>query len=171
MKYLKMTGLFLMMAMTALFAEQKIGFIYSEKIMAEYEEAVDAMKKLEVEAQELQKIYREMQTDYQSLVQEYEKRKLVSSDAWKRQKQKEIQDKERQLQEFQQEKYGQNGEIYQKEAEYLNPILEKINDILKVVGEEKGYDYIIDASKGTIVYANETHDITEMVLQELKKSE
>ena len=68
----------------------KIGFIYSEQIMQEYQEAIDAMKKLEAEAVELQNVYKEMQADYQRLIEDYEKRKLVSSDAWKNNKQKEI---------------------------------------------------------------------------------
>lgn len=172
MKYLKLIILLTVVSLSAAMAadQLKIAYIYSEQIMAEYEEAVDAMKKLEVEAQELQKVYQEMQVSYQNLAQEYEKRKLVSSDAWKRQKQKEIQDKERALQQFQVEKFGQSGEIYQKEAQYLNPILEKINEILKQLGEDKGYTYIFDASKGTIVYADESNDITKVVLEELRKS-
>jgi outer membrane protein len=148
----------------------KIGFIYSEQIMVEYQEAIDAMKKLEAEAVELQNIYKEMQQDYQKLIEDYEKRKLVSSDAWKNQKQKEIISKEQQLQSYQMDNFGQDGTIYQKEAEYLGPILDKINETLKRIGEEQGYSLVFDASKGTIVYANEALNITELVLDELKKS-
>lgn len=151
--------------------EPKIGFIYSEQIMVEYQEAVDAMKKLEAEAEELQNVYREMQADYQKMIEDYEKRKMVSSDAWKTQKQKEIIEKERQLQEYQMEKFGQEGEIYRKEQEYLGPVLDKINQILKRVGEEQNYAYIIDASKGTIVYADEKNDLTDLLLEELRKSQ
>jgi outer membrane protein len=149
----------------------KIGFIYSEQIMLEYQEAIDAMKKLEAEAQELQNVYKEMQLDYQRLIEDYEKRKLVSSDAWKSQKQKEIMEKERQLQEYQIDKFGQDGEIYAKEEEYLGPVLDKINDILKKVGEDRGYSYIFDASKGMLVYADESNNLTSVVLEELQKSQ
>lgn len=173
MKIGKKILLLLTLALGIAFAadELKVGFIYSEQIMLEYQEAVDAMKKLEAEARELQSIYQEMQLDYQKLIEEYEKRKLVSSDAWKNQKQKEILDKERQLQDYQLEKFGQEGEIYAKEEEYLGPVLEKINTTLKKVGEEQGYAYIFDASKGTIVYADENHNLTAIVLEELKKSQ
>jgi len=150
--------------------EMKVGFIYSEQIMVEYQEAVDAMKKLEAEAVELQNVYKEMQQDYQTLIEDYEKRKLVSSDAWKKQKQKEIITKEQQLQSYQLEHFGQDGSIYKKEEEYLGPVLEKINETLKKIGKEEGYAYVFDASKGTIVYADETLDLTERVLEELKKS-
>ncbi|MDD3095646.1 MAG: OmpH family outer membrane protein, partial [Candidatus Marinimicrobia bacterium] len=93
----------LTLALSLVFAADvfKVGFVYSEQIMLEYQEAIDAMKKLEAEAQELQIVYKEMQGDYQKLIEDYEKRKLVSSDAWKSQKQKEILDKERQLQQYQ----------------------------------------------------------------------
>jgi outer membrane protein len=163
----------LTLALSLVFAADvfKVGFVYSEQIMLEYQEAIDAMKKLEAEAQELQIVYKEMQGDYQKLIEDYEKRKLVSSDAWKSQKQKEILDKERQLQQYQIEKFGQDGEIYAKEEEYLGPVLEKINETLKKIGEQKGYAYIFDASKGTIVYAAEEHNLTATVLEELKKSQ
>ncbi|MCK4813158.1 MAG: OmpH family outer membrane protein [Candidatus Marinimicrobia bacterium] len=172
MKNWKKILVLLIVVMTVVFAadELKIGFIYSEQIILEYQEAVDAMKKLEAEALELQNIYKEMQLDYQTMIENYEKRKLVSSDAWKSQKQKEIMDKERQLQAYQMEKFGQDGEIYKKESQYLGPVLDKINETLKRVGKEKGYAFVFDASKGTIVYANESHDITELILEELKKS-
>jgi outer membrane protein len=148
----------------------KIGFIYSEQIMLEYQEAIDAMKKLEAEAVELQKVYQEMQQDYQTLIEDYEKRKLVSSDAWKKQKQKEIISKEQQLQSYQLEHFGQDGSIYKKEEEYLGPVLDKINETLKRIGDEEGYSYIMDASKGTIVHADESLNLTDKVLEELKKS-
>jgi outer membrane protein len=160
----------LMMIAAVSAQDMKIGFIYSEQIMIEYQEAVDAMRKLEAEARELQKIYQEMQVDYQKLIEDYEKRKLVSSDAWKNQKQREILDKERQLQEYQIDKFGQEGEIYQKEAEYLGPVLDKINETLKKVGDARNYDYVFDASKGSIVYADEKHNLTGVILEELKKS-
>jgi outer membrane protein len=147
----------------------KIGFIYSEQIMLEYQEAIDAMKKLEAEAVELQNVYKEMQADYQMLIEDYEKRKLVSSDAWKNQKQKEIVTKEQQLQSYQMDNFGQEGAIYKKEEEYLGPVLDKINETLKVIGEEDGYAFVFDASKGTIVYADEAYNLTEKVLEELKK--
>ncbi|MEA3392893.1 MAG: OmpH family outer membrane protein [Candidatus Marinimicrobia bacterium] len=147
----------------------KIGFIYSEQIMLEYQEAIDAMKKLEAEAVELQNVYKEKQADYQKLIEDYEKRKLVSSDAWKNNKQKEIIQKEQQLQSYQLEHFGQNGSIYQKEEEYLGPVLDKINETLKVIGEKNGYAFVFDASKGTIVYADEAYNLTEEVLEELKK--
>lgn len=173
MRNAKRILLLLTLAIAVVFAadELKIGFIYSEQIMLEYQEAADAMKKLEAEARELQSIYQEMQLDYQKLIEEYEKRKLVSSDAWKNQKQKEIMDKERQLQEYQLDKFGQEGEIYAKEEEYLGPVLDKINETLKKVGEDKGYAFILDASKGSIVYADESHNLTKAVLEELKKSQ
>ncbi len=150
--------------------EFKVGFIYSEQIMLEYQEAIDAMKKLEAEAVELQKIYEEIQVDYQNLIEDYEKRKLVSSDAWKKQKQKEIISKEQQLQSYQMEHFGQSGSIYKKEEEYLGPVLDKINETLKQIGEDEDYSFVFDASKGTIVFANEALNLTDKVLEELKKS-
>jgi len=110
-----------------------------------------------------------MQQKGRELLGEYEKKKFVATDSWKKDKQKEIEELQIKIQNYQMEKFGNNGEIYQKESEYLGPILEKINKILKQIGEEAGYNYILDASKGSIVFADPTLDLTNIVLRELRK--
>ena len=170
MKNWKRILILLTVVLTAVIAADgvKVGFIYSEQIMVEYQEAIDAMKKLEAEATELQNVYKEMQAEYQTMIEDYEKRKLVSSDAWKKAKQQAIVQKEQQLQSYQLEHFGQSGSIYQKEEAYLGPVLDKINETLKKIGEEEGYSFVFDASKGTIVFADEALDLTDKVLEELK---
>ncbi len=170
MKRIIMVLLFLSVIVSAVVAEGlKIGYVNSEKILSEYKEAVDAMAKLEADSKKMQEEFQAMQVNGQQLLQEYEKKKFVATDSWKKEKQKEIEDLQVKIQNYQMEKFGSNGEIYKKEAEYLGPILEKINKILAQVGEEDGYSYILDASKGSIVFADPSLDLTNIVLRELRK--
>lgn len=151
-------------------AELKMGYVNSDQILLEFEESVDAMSKLEAENKRLQEDFQKMQTRFVELSQEFEKKKFVSTDSWKTQKQKELESLSIEIQNYQMEKFGPQGEIYKKESEYLGPVLEKINLILKKVGEEGNYDFIMDASKGGIVFAIPKHDLTNTVLYELRKS-
>ncbi|MEA1986428.1 MAG: OmpH family outer membrane protein [Candidatus Marinimicrobia bacterium] len=170
MKRIIMSIVFLSVIVSSVFAEgMKIGYVNSEQILAEYKEAKDAMAKLETETVKMQQEFQDMQKKGQELLEEYEKKKFVATDSWKKEKEKEIQDLQVELQNYQMEKFGNNGEIYKKEAEYLGPILEKINKILTQVGEEDNYDFILDASKGSIVFADPALDLTNVVLRELRK--
>ncbi|MEE2858859.1 MAG: OmpH family outer membrane protein, partial [Candidatus Neomarinimicrobiota bacterium] len=62
------------------------------------------------------------------------------------------------------------GEIYRLQVEKMKPITNKINAAINIVGKEQGYDIILDALSGAIVYALPQHDLTESVLEELSKT-
>ena len=51
----------------------------------------------------------------------------------------------------------------------LGPILNTIDSVIRKIGEERSYDYIFDAVQGSIVYALDSHNLTQDVLDELKK--
>ncbi len=170
MKKLLIAALIGILSASYAFAELKVGYINSDQILTEYEESVDAMSKLDAENKRLQEEFQKMQARFQDLSQEFEKKKFVATDAWKTQKQQEMDQLSMDIQNYQMEKFGPQGEIYQRENEYLGPVLEKINLILKKVGEEGNYDYIMDGAKGVLVFANPKHDLTNTVLYELRKS-
>ncbi|HDR04580.1 MAG TPA: OmpH family outer membrane protein [Candidatus Marinimicrobia bacterium] len=163
---------FLAMMLIAGFAqaELKIGYIDSEKILLDYEESKDALSKLEAQNRRYQEEFQEMQVRYQNLLEEYEKKKFVATDLWKKQKEEEAEKLAMDIQNYQMTKFGPQGEIYKKEAELMAPVLEKINNILKKIGAEGGYDYIIDTAQRSIVFANPKHDLTSVVLYELSKA-
>ena len=77
---------------------------------------------------------------------------------------------EKEIQEFQLKKFGPEGEIFRKQSQLLAPVLEEVDAAIKAVAAQRGYDYVFDAVSGAIVYALDSHDLTEEVLKELKKS-
>ena len=70
---------------------------------------------------------------------------------------------------FQMQKLGPDGEIYTFYAQLVTPIEKKILAAIEKVGNEKGYDYILDSSRGGIVHALDSHKLDEYVLEELRK--
>ncbi|GAB4248980.1 MAG: OmpH family outer membrane protein [Saprospiraceae bacterium] len=67
-------------------------------------------------------------------------------------------------------KFGQEMEqkIMAKQQELMEPILKKVNDAIKAVAEENGYQFIFDAQSGVILYADETADVTDLVKAKLE---
>jgi len=148
------------------FAELKIGFINSEKILLDYEGTKSAEEKLkkeyakwEQEATERQKKMKEMkeQLDKQSLLLSAERKKEIES---------ELEREYIEYNKFLQEKFGQQGDAAKRNDELLRPIIEKINKILDKIAKNENYDFIFDA-KGAVVYAKKAYDLNEKVVQAL----
>lgn len=46
----------------------------------------------------------------------------------------------------------------------LGPVLKKLQEAINQVGKDKGYDYILDTARGTVIFKNDARDITNDVL-------
>lgn len=152
---------------SSVFAQLKIGYIDSQILLNKLPAAVEAQKKLEEQsnawAEELQK----KADRIRSLQQQLEQQSLLLSDEKKQEKQDEIQQLYMESQRFQDQKFGQQGELYQKRSELLQPVFDQINEQIEAVAEEEGYDYIFDTVAGNILYAKEEYDLTKKILEKL----
>ena len=153
-----------------LFAEMKLGYIDSNRIMSEFENVRDIQVELEKEQRKLEAEYNGMISQLDSLKQVFEKQRLLMSENRRKEKENELINIERNIQEFQMKKFGPEGEIFRKQSQLLAPILEEVDAAIKIVAAQRGYDYVFDAVSGAIVYALEAHDLTDQVLKELKNS-
>ncbi|MDW7679402.1 MAG: OmpH family outer membrane protein [bacterium] len=150
----------------------KISYVHSQKILSDFKEAIDVQRKIDEIDRQFQAEGREMQERLRLLQEQYESQALLLSDAKKKEKEQEIQNLILKLQQFQQEKYNtQTGEIYKIQADLLQPVLDKINGIIKKIGEEENYDLILDTAAGNILHvSDQITDLTERILEELDKA-
>ncbi len=148
----------------------KIGYIDSNRIMQEYEDVRDAQANLEKETRRLQVEYNTYIERLDSLNREFERQRLLLSNEKIREKEQEIQALYQTTQAFQQSKFGPEGELYRYQARLMAPLLETVDAAVKKIGAERSFDYIIDAAGGALVYALPSHDLTEDVIIELRRS-
>ncbi len=146
----------------------KIGYVQSERIRAEYEEFQDAESQLQMDFQKVQFEYQSMALKLDSLKQDYDTQRLMSSPERRREMETQINRLEQTMVAFQEQKVGPEGELYRKQAQLEYEILAKVKQAVDKVAIDKGYDYIIDASV-SLLYAKPTHDVTDDVLHELRK--
>ena len=152
------------------FAQLKLGYVNSQAVLAQYQPAIDAQKKLEEEAAKWAQELGVMENDIRSIQERLEQQSLMLSDAKKEELQQDIQTKMMQYQQYQNDKWGEQGEFARRRAELLQPIIDKINEVIQSVGTEGGYDFIFDTVAGNILYAPEKkYDMTEIILAELNK--
>ena len=169
MKMTKYTILTLALASFAL-ADVKIGYVDSNEIMNNFDEVRQVQADLEKEQRRLESEFNELVFGLDSLKQDYDRQRLLMSDTRRNEKENEIANKEKSVQKFQLDKFGPEGEIYRIQNELLKPVLAKIDAAIQKVGSERGYDFILDAMSGALLYALDSHNLTEDVMDELAKA-
>jgi len=152
------------------FADVKIGYIDSNEIMTKFEEVRQVQVSLEKEQRKLQAEMENLIQQLDSLKQEYDRQRLLMSDSRRQEKEQELIRSEQKIQKFQMDKFGPEGEIYRKQNQLLKPVLAKVDEAIQAVGKRQQYDYIMDAVGGAIVYALDSNNLTEDVIEELRKS-
>ncbi len=162
-----LTG-FLLLPML-LIGQNKIGYIASERVRAEFEEFQEAEAQLQLDYRKVQEEYQVMLVELDSLKQAYETQRLMSSPEWRKEKETEIGTKEQRLQQFQAQKVGPEGELYRKQSQMEYELLSKVKVAVDNVAISKGYDFIFDGSV-SLLYGKPTHDLTDDVLFELRKT-
>lgn len=146
-------------------AKLKFGHIDSNELIAAMPERGEAQKKLQAYANELEKQLGTMQQELESKYSAYLQQEGTLNDVVKETKQKELQDLQARIQQFQsnaQEKYQK------KEGELLQPIIDRANDAIQVVGKENAFTYIFDVGVGAVVYFSpDSQDILPLVKTKL----
>ena len=151
-------------------AEIKIGYVDSNEIMSNFEEVRQVQVDLEKEQRRFEGDFNNLVSRLDSLKQDYGRQRLLMSETRRNEKENDITNMEKAIQKFQLDKFGPEGEIYKKQNQLLKPVLVKIDAAIHQVGSDRGYDFILDAMSGALLYALESHNLTEAVMDELSKT-
>ena len=143
----------------------KVGHVDSASIMEIMPERVKVEQDLQAYAAELQAELQAMAGEYQNKLQDYQANQATMSNLIRQSKEKEIIDLETRIQEFQ---ASAEMAMQSKQMELLNPIIEKVQNAVNAVGQEKGFTYILDKTAGVVVFIGENAiDITSDVKAKL----
>jgi outer membrane protein len=148
--------------------DAKVGIIISDRILSEYPEAQDAQQILEEEITEWQRQAMEMEEELQSLDTELAEGSMFYSEEKKSEVEQKFQRKMLEYREFQ---ANIERRAMQRNQELFAPINDKIQRVIDKIAAEDGYDIILDAVGTAIAYADPELDITQLVLDELQKTE
>jgi outer membrane protein len=159
----------MLLAAAAAGAQTKIGHINSEYIMQQLPEATDAQRSLDQLVAQWESELQKMQADWKRKFDEYDKKKLILTDQNRAEIERELRQADQAIVEFRTKKFGQSGELFQKQNEVMKPIQNKMFKVLEEVAKEDGYDYVFDKSgEILLLYSNEKHDLTRKVLQRMQ---
>ncbi len=164
-----MAVVLLALAWSTASGQTKIAHINSETIMQTLPEAIDAQKSLDALVAQWEAELTKMQAEWKKRFDEYDKRKLILTDQARAEQEKELRDLDQKIVDYRNRKFGQNGELFQKQNEVMKPIQNKIFKVLEEIALDDGYDYIFDRSgEVLLLYANEKNDLTQKVLMRMQ---
>jgi len=147
-------------------AQLKIGHVNFEEIMLALPESDSAKAILEKETKEFQSAYKALTVTYNQLYDEYQKGLSSYSAMVKKTKEDELLDKQKRMSEFEQ---NASTTLENRNAELARPIVEKINKAIDKVATENGFTYILDISKGSVVFTSkDSQNITPLVIKIVK---
>jgi|GEM_PF-544594 len=142
----------------------KIGFVDIDKLMMESTVIRRMVDSVQDEVKKEQENMTDMMTRYKVLTETYEQQKTILTEEQRQTRRKEIDELKIAIDE-QQDKV--NSIIKRSERRLLEPTLARVDEAIKAVGKEGGYDLILKSD--AILYGKESSNITNQVMSMIEK--
>ena len=143
-------------------ADLKIGFVNTERVFRDSQQALKAQKKLEKEFQTRDQDIQKMVKQARDLQSFLEKEGLTLSEADRTKKQRDLANLSRDLQHAQREF---REDLNQRRNEEFAGVQERARKAIVEIAEKEKYDLVVE----NVVYASPRVDITERVLKSLER--
>ncbi|MEZ5014102.1 MAG: OmpH family outer membrane protein [Chitinophagales bacterium] len=161
-KTLFLTLIVLCLVQVSSFA-QKIGYLNTGDLLAQMTEVKKADTILAQYADELNKIYNGYIVEYQQKLADYQQNVATMSDVKKEYMEEELSQMQIRLSDFEKDS---NDKLSKKKEDLYGPILEKVKNAIKLVGEENKLTAVMDGS-ALLYTGTDCMDILPMVKKKL----
>ena len=133
--------------------------------MPEFKKAETELAQL---SQKWEKDISGMKSDIEKLQTDFKAEEVLLSDEMRKERLDTIASREKGLKEQQKKIFGFEGLVFLKRQELMKPVQDKVYEAVEKVAKRKGLQVIFDRSGDlAIIYAVETHDYTDFVLEQL----
>ncbi|QNA44894.1 OmpH family outer membrane protein [Lacibacter sediminis] len=145
---------------------QRYAIIDTKYILDKIPEYKDANKKLEEMADAWQKEIDLLQADLDKIYRQLETEKAMLTPELLKKREDEIFNKEKQVRDLQRRRFGFEGDYFRKKQELVKPIQDKVYNAVQRLATERLYDFILDKSEGiTVIFADPKLDKSDDVLK------
>ena len=147
---------------------QKYAFVDTEYILNNIPNYKAAQEQLDKFSADWQKEVEAKYTEIEKMYKDYQAERVLLSEDMRRQREEAIVNKEKEAKELQKNYFGQEGALYKKRQELIQPVQDEIYKAIKDLATENGYAVIFDTSSGpSMIYTNPRYDVSDEVLQKL----
>ena len=144
---------------------QKVGYVSTETIQENYDDAKQAEERLDALVNGWKDEINQMNRDIEEMELDAKKNRLIWSDKEREQHERELDEKRRYRDRFAREKFEPGGEYDQNAEEFYGFVYQKIYLAIQQVAAKEGYDIVWDKSSQPLVYVNAKYDLTVKVMK------
>ncbi|MBK56088.1 MAG: hypothetical protein CMC84_02045 [Flavobacteriaceae bacterium] len=151
---------------------ERIGYVNMEYILSQMEDFKTASTQLEEKVNKWKNEIEIKKNEIQKLKDSLDiERPLLSFNIIK-DRESEIEFEEKRLNEYQIKRFGVNGDWVAQEYMLIQPIQDKVLNIVEVISKQKKFDKIFDESADAIMfYSEKKYDISDLVLKSIVRNE
>lgn len=147
----------------------RIGFVDSQRIFDGYRGAQDAQERFTREITAWRTEADERRRALDVLRDEMKDQEALLSEAKKLEKETAVQRAVADYDRFVQEFWGPGGRVGRLNDEMTREVITKIRDAVETIANREGYDLVLDAADGNVIFGVKSLDLTDRVLTELAK--
>lgn len=167
MKKLTMLAAALLLFFAASFA-QRYAIIDTRYILDKMPEYKLAQAQIDQTANNWQKEIDAMQAELDKMYRDFETEKIMLTPELKKKREDEIFNKEKAVRDLQRKRFGFEGDLFAERQKLIKPIQDKVYTAIQRLAVARSYDFILDKSEGiTVIFADPKLDKSEDVLREL----
>lgn len=147
---------------------QKFAYVNTELILESIPDYADAQKQLDDMSKKWQENIELKYKEIEKMYQTYKAEQILLTEELRREREKQILDKEEEVKNYQREKFGVNGELFKMRQKLIHPLQEQIYKALEDLSKRNGFNLIFDISgNSNILYYDARFDKTEEVIRKL----
>jgi outer membrane protein len=156
---------------TMLIQAQKFAYVDTQYILDNIPEFTEAQAQLDEISAQWQKEIETKFAEVDKMYKDYQTQSVLLPDDMKKKKEQEIVDKEKDAKNLQRTRFGKDGDLFKKRQELVKPIQEKIYNAIQEISTSNNYAVVFDKGGSlTMMYANPKYDISDDVLDNLGAS-
>ena len=144
----------------------KIGFVDIEKVLASVESGKAAREELERKSRDAQERLRPLVEQLEEMQKELQAKQFVMSEDAVRAKQLDLVELRNK---YETKAKEEEGQLKVDQQRLIEPLIEKLDKVLKEVGRDNAFSAIMRADAPSLVYQREALDITDLVIKKFDK--
>lgn len=157
-----------LLTLVGLATAQSYAFVDTDYILSNIPNYNASQEQLNKMSEEWQKEIEAQYAEIEKLYNDYQAERVLLSEEMRQNREDEIVNREREVKELQTSYFGQEGLLFQKRQELIQPIQDEVYEAIKDMATEEGYAVIFDSASGPVmVYFNPRYDMSDEVLQKL----
>ncbi|MBS1537749.1 MAG: OmpH family outer membrane protein [Bacteroidetes bacterium] len=147
----------------------KLGYVDTETILKQLPDALEADRKLKDIAIKYQDTLKKFEDDLKTRYEAYKKQEAMMTADAKKKEEDALKGIQQVFLQYQEEKFGQTGEIAHMRETFMTPIREKILATIKEVAKEEKISFVFDKTNPSLLYAEDKFEITYKVIDKIKR--